>query len=179
VLTIFVQTSEEWDAENEKFILSGTTLELEHSLVSVSKWESEFEKPFLSNDEKTSEEALGYIKCMILTPDFPPEIFRDFTEDHYNQINAYINKKMTATWFSEHAKHTSSREIITAEIIYYWMTALNINIECQYWHLTRLLTLIRVCNEKNTPPKKMGRSTAMQRQRDLNAARKAQLGTRG
>lgn len=179
MLTIFVQTAEDYDEDEKKFILEGVTLELEHSLASLSKWESEFEKPFLNNEEKTSEEALAYIRCMILTPDFPPDIFASFTEDHYNQINAYINKKMTATWFSEHAKHTNSRETITAEIIYYWMVALQIDFQCQYWHLTKLLTLIRVCNEKNTPSKKMGKTTAMQRQRDLNAARKAQLGTKG
>lgn len=180
MLTIVVPGVEMFDDHAQMFVTKGdVTLELEHSLVSLSKWESEFEKPFLGKDEKTLEEVLAYIKAMTLTPKVPEEIFQKLSEGNIADINKYIDAKMSATWFSDHVPEPKSREVITSELIYYWMTVFQIPFECENWHLNRLFTLIRVCNLKQAKPKKMNRSENAARMRELNAQRKAQLGTRG
>ena len=179
MLTIRVGAVEAFDDSTQEFVATGgTPIQLEHSLASLSKWESEFEKPFLSTNEKTLGELTFYIKAMTLTPDVPDELYYRLSEKNIEEINAYINKKMTATWFSETTPETS-KEIVTAELIYYWMTAFQIPFECQYWHLNRLFTLIRVCSMKHEKPKKMSRAEVARRNRELNEQRKAQLGTRG
>jgi hypothetical protein len=182
MLRITVPLAEGFDDVKQEFIETESfALELEHSLASLSKWESREEKVFLGiseKDQKTNEELLRYIKDMTLTPNVPWEIYLRLSEQNIEQINKYINSKQTATWFS--TQQRPSREIVTAEIIYYWMVALQIPFECQYWHLNRLLTLVQVCNEKNKPSnKKMSRSEAMRKQRELNAQRRANSGTRG
>lgn len=169
-----------FDDEKQEFITPETkTLQLEHSLVSLSKWESKWCKPFLSKEEKTPEETIDYIKCMTVTQNVKDEVYSHLTRDNIMQVNKYIEAPMTATTFSKSKNGKSGGEIITSELIYYWMIALNIPSEYQKWHLNRLLTLIQVCNVKNEPPKKMSNKEIMSRNRALNAARKKKLNTRG
>lgn len=180
MLEITVPGEEAYDEISQLFTTVGdTTLQLEHSLISLSKWESEFQKPFLSSDEKTSEETDAYIKAMVLTPDFPPEVLSRLSSKNYEQINEYIGNKMSATWFTELPGAPKSSEAITSELIYYWLVSFGIPFEVQTWHLNRLLTLVRVCNVKSQKPQKMTREQIAARNRELNAQRRAQLGTRG
>lgn len=175
-------TAEGFNNETEEFIEPDYhVLKLEHSLVSLSKWESFFEKPFLGKDEKTTEEILWYVSAMVLDENPPEGILQRLSESNLEEINSYINAKMTATTFPNQKKETS-RETITAELIYYWMIALNIPFECQHWHLKRLLTLVEVCNVKNTPPKKLSKADMEERNRqmrELNAKRRAEMGSKG
>lgn len=174
---------EYWDEQKETFVtkpgVKGQTLQLEHSLVSLSKWESKWCKAFLTKESKTSEETIDYIKCMTITQNVNPELYNHLTQANIDAVNAYIAAPMTATYLSEDKNSKGSREIVTAELIYYWMIALQIPFECQKWHLNRLLTLIKVCNRKNAPPKKMSKRELNSRNARLNAARRQQLGTRG
>jgi hypothetical protein len=179
VLTIIVPMSESFDESDNTFTVEGFPLELEHSLAALSKWESIVEKPFLAPGEKSTEEVMEYIKAMIVTPDFPPEVLQNLSKQNIADINAYIDAKQTATWFSETKPETKSQEIITAEVIYYWLTTFQIPWEAQYWHLNRLFTLIKVFDLKQSKPKKMGRSELAARNRELNAQRKREMGTRG
>ena len=170
----------EWDEEKEEFVEPKTAvLNLEHSLVSLSKWESKYCKPFFSKAEKTSDEILDYIQMMTVTRNVEPEVYGHLTQANVNDIQAYINAPMTATTFSKESKAQNSREIITSELIYYWMIALQIPFECQRWHINRLLTLIKVCNVKNTPPKKRSKGDIMRRNAALNAERRARLNSKG
>ncbi len=180
MLQITIPSIELWDESKEEYVyMKERTLQLEHSLVSLSKWESKWCKSFISNKNITEEETMDYIRCMTLTQNVPKEVYDYMPDSIIEQITAYINAPMTATYFSKIDNSKSSREPITSELIYYWMIALNIPFECQKWHLNRLLTLIRVCSIKNTPPKKMGKRAVMSRNSALNAARRQQLGSRG
>lgn len=182
MLTIVIPGIELFDDLKQEFTTHGElTLELEHSLVSLSKWESIYQKPFLDPDEKSQEETIGYIKAMTLTPNIPEDAYERLTNDGIQQINDYISASMTATTFHEFPGRSQrpNREKITAEIIYYWMISFNVPFECETWHLNRLFTLIRVANEKNSPPKKMSRREIAERNRQLNAQRRAQLNSKG
>ena len=180
MLTIRVGGTEAFDDEAQKFVdQGGTLLQLEHSLVSLSKWESIFEKPFLGKEEKSPGEVVAYVKAMTLTPNVPAEIYAQLSEKNFEEVNEYIERKSTATWFADTGREPASREVVTAELIYYWMVTFNIPWEAQYWHLNRLFTLIRVCNVKSSKPKKMSRQEMADRNRRLNEERKKQLGTSG
>lgn len=180
MLQITIPAIELWDEEKQEFVnRKEQTLQLEHSLVSLSKWESKWCKAFLGKAEKTEEEIMDYVKCMTITQNVDPEVYNYLSDDNYKRINEYIAAPMTATYFSEDKTSKSNREVVTSELIYYWMIALTIPFECQKWHLNRLLTLIRVCNIKNQPPKKRSKRDIMSRNAALNAARKKQLNTRG
>ena len=180
MLTIKVPMKEVYDEANQEFIFYNfVTLELEHSLVSLSKWESIFEKPFLAKAEKTAEEVSEYIKVMTLTVDVQEEVFQRLTNDNVESIHSYIDARMSATWFNEAPGAPPAKEVITSELIYYWMTVFSIPFECERWHLNRLFTLIRICNMKQAKPKKMSRTDIAARNRELNAQRRAQLGSTG
>lgn len=180
MLQIVVPAIEYYDERNNKFVeMKEQTLHLEHSLISLSKWESKWNKPFLSRKDKTQEETLDYIRCMTLTQNVDPSVYSRLSSENISQISDYIDAPMTATTFSDRRTGKASREIITAELVYYWMVNYNIPFECQKWHLNRLLTLIRVCTIKNSPPKKMSEAEVMRQQAELNEIRKAQLNTKG
>jgi hypothetical protein len=179
MLKVTIPAIELFDDEKQEFInIKEITLSLEHSLVSISKWESKWHKPFLAKGEKTAEETIDYIKCMTLTKNVDEIIYDNLPDDIVKEIKEYIDDEMTATTFPKENKGPN-REIVTSELIYYWMIALNIPSDYQKWHLNRLLTLINVCNIKNSPPKKMSRSELASRNSALNAARKKQLHSEG
>ena len=179
MLKIVIPGIELYDEEKEEFITTKPqTLHLEHSLVSLAKWESKWNKPFLTKDNKTYEETIDYIRCMTITQNVSEDTYRLLTSENIQQVNEYINLPMTATTFSNQKK-TPSKEVVTAEIIYYWMISLNIPFEFQKWHLNRLLTLINVCNIKNRPSKKMSKRDILNRNKALNKARREALNTKG
>ena len=180
MLHITIPAVEQWDEVKQEFVYTkDQTLSLEHSLVSLSKWESKWCKPFLGSGAKTNEETIDYIRCMTINPTAQSEIYLYLTDTTIDQISEYIAAEMTATTFRKDQISGSSKEIITSELIYYWMIAQQIPFECQKWHLNRLLTLIRVCSIKNTPPKKMGKHALMTRNTQLNEARRKQINSRG
>lgn len=180
MLKIVIPASEQFDAATETFIYSKEqTLQLEHSLVSLSKWESEHCKPYLAREPKTFAESIDYVRCMTISQNVSPDVYDAITQDILDQVAVYIDAPMTATTFPKEEKRVVNRDIITAEIIYYWMVSNNIPFECQKWHLNRLLTLINVCNVKSQPPKKMSRSESLAQRRALNAARRKRFNTRG
>ena len=179
MLKIVIPGIELYDEEKEEFITTKPqTLHLEHSLVSLAKWESKWNKPFLTKENKTYEETIDYIRCMTITQNISEDTYRLLTSENIQQINDYIELPMTATTFSNQKK-PPSKDVVTAEIIYYWMISLNIPFECQKWHLNRLLTLINVCNIKNQPSKKMSKRDILNRNKALNKARREALNTKG
>lgn len=169
-----------WDEEKEQFVYQKpVTIQLQHSLVSISKWESKYHKPFLAQEKRSYSETMYYIKCMTLTQNVDDSVYTYLTDRDFNRISNYIDDPMTATWFSHLQDKGNSSEQVTSELIYYWMIAYNIPFECQKWHLNRLLTLIKVCSEKGKKQKKMSqREEAVQRSR-LNAARRAARHSKG
>lgn len=185
MIDIVIKQQEIWDEVNEQFItIPGATLHLEHSLKSLSEWESIWGDVFL-NTNLTKEQTRSYIKCMCLNrQEVDPDIFDYLTNEHVSQIADYISSPKTATFFGEDksSKKTGriGKKIVTAEVIYYWMTVQNIPFECENWNLDRLLTLIRVCSEENNPDKKkMSKRQLMTRNAALNAARRARLNSKG
>lgn len=184
MLQITVPGYEFFDERTNRFgTVKETTLQLEHSLLSLSKWEQKWKKAFLAKTPKTMEECADYVRCMTITPNVDPLVYKGLTTDNYEQVNRYIEDSMTATWFSEEENKQFNQNVVTAEIIYYWMVALGIPFECQKWHLNRLLTLVRVCNIKNAAPqKKRGRGVSqaeIDRRIALNKARREKLRTKG
>jgi hypothetical protein len=181
MLEITVPAAEFWDEVHEEFIYKKEqTLQLEHSLVSLSKWESKWNKAFLGKQEKTDEEILDYVRCMTLTQNVDPEVYTRLSAENYLTINAYIEAPMSATRFHEDKQSGRNKDIVTSELIYYWMISYNIPVDiCQKWHLNRLLTLIRVCNVKNSPAKKRSKREMWNRHTALNAANRKRFGSKG
>jgi hypothetical protein len=180
MLKIRIEGEEAFDQSTGQFIdIDPIDLVLEHSLVSISKWESKFQKPFLAPVDKTSEEVLAYVDCMIVSPENMENIVQQLSPIALQQINNYINSKESATTFGTLPERKGRGETITSELIYYWMVAFNIPFECENWHLNRLFALIQICNVKNSKPKRIPRNEIAARNRELNEQRKAQLNTKG
>lgn len=179
MLTLTIPSRELFDEEKEEFIYTRSfELVLEHSLVSLGKWESKWKKPFLTKENKTREETIDYIRHMTITQKVPDEVYNNLTKENIDAVLEYIDDSMTATTIKD-TGGSSSRTVVTAELIYYWMIAYQIPFECQKWHLNRLLTLIRVCNVKNQPQKKRNKADILKQNRQLNEARRAKLNTKG
>lgn len=181
MLTVTIVGDELWDEEEEVFkYTDSTVLEFEHSLVSLSKWEARFHKRFLTPDKKSEEEMLGYIEAMLLTPDVPPEVLLSLSEQNLKDIDEYMNDSMTGSVVSElPGQKSRASEQISSELIYFWMSQYNINYECRLWHLNQLFMLIKIHHAKNQKEQKVPRQKHVQSMAEINAARKAKLGTSG
>jgi hypothetical protein len=180
MLRLKIAPTEMWDERKQEFVQTGEReLMLEHSLVSLAKWESKWQKPFLDQKPKTGDEMLDYVRCMTITQNVSPETYSRLTTGNMAEIEQYISRPMTATTFSAEQHGNRNGEKTTAELIYYWMVTLSIPFECEKWHLNRLLALIRVCNLKNQPARKKSQRAILQENRALNAARRQRLRTRG
>ena len=181
MLVIEVPDRKLWDEKNLVFIQSkAATLQLEHSLLSLQKWEAIYNKPFLSKEAKSLEETKTYVKCMTINKNVPSEVYDALTPVEYDMINEYINSSKSAAFFNEEEdpRKKYNSEQITADLIYYWMISLNIPFECKTWHLDQLFKLIKVCNIKNSPPKKHSMNELYARNNALNAKRKAKARSR-
>ena len=182
MLEINIPANEMFDDATNQFInIKEQTLALEHSLVSLSKWESKWHKPFISKTEKTLEETLDYIKCMTLTPNVDPNVYQwmAYNNSIVNRVNTYIDDRQTASIVNDTNKGKNTGEFITSETFYYWMISLQIPFECQYWHLNRLIALIKFCSAKNAPKKKMSRNEILSQNAKLNAARRKAANSKG
>ena len=176
MLTITIPKKTFYDEANNMFIdFESKTIKLEHSLVSLSKWESKWEKPYISKVEKTDEEMIDYIKCMTITQNVEDSVYKRLSPQNLEDITAYIESPMTATTITRHDQK-KNQDIITAEVIYFWMTIFNIPMECQKWHLNRLLTLVAVCDAKQSPGKKMSQREQHKTYDQLNEERKRKFG---
>lgn len=182
-LTIVVPKRELYDEINNEFhYVEETVLKLEHSLVSLSKWEAKYKVPFISRnkaEKKTKEQTLDYIRFMTLTQNVNPDVYYCLTDENIQAIADYIEDSMTASWVNDPEPKSRSNEAVTSELIYWWMTSLQIPWEAQKWHLNRLLMLIRIGNAKSQPPEKMSKAAILARNRRLNDERRKKFKTKG
>ena len=182
MLQITIPETELFDEARQEFIYVNkpVKLTLEHSLVSISKWEAKWKKPYISEVEKTVEEVIDYIRCMTITQNVDPDVYYALTEENYREIEAYINDPHTATAIKDIGNSKRSGEGVTSELVYYWMCAYQIPFEAQKWHFNRLMTLIRIAGIKNDPhSNKMSKNDMYKQQRELNALRRAQRKSKG
>ena len=155
MLKIVIPTQEHFDEINNVFFeTKEQPLQLEHSLVALSRWESKWKKPFLADTKQSFEEMIDYVRCMTITQNVDPDIYNYMPLPLFHEITQYIDDTMTATVVQEISKPVGKPETITSELIYFWMVNFRIPFECQKWHLNRLLTLIRICSIKNAPTDK-------------------------
>lgn len=180
-LEIHIRGDELWDEESEQFIqVRERTVHFEYSLAAIAKWEAHWKKPFLINEDLTGPQLLSCVRYMALEQDVTEDDIRSLSHEQVEKIKAYMKDSMTATWFKKDpGKSRRPTKVVTAEIIYYQMVELGIPFECENWHLNRLLTLIAVCAEKQAVPKKMAKKDILSQYANLNAARRAKLGSKG
>lgn len=180
MLRLVIEGDESFNEETSTFeTFDDVVIDLEHSLISLSKWESKYQKPFLSSEQKSSEEIFGYLQSMIINPDTDPDAIYRCSQVDITRIQEYIDSSQSATTFGSMPERRGPGEVITSELIYYWMVGFNIPFECQHWHLNRLFSLIRICNIKNSKQTKTSRFETAAQRAELNAKRRAELGTSG
>lgn len=183
MLQITIPETELFDEVRQEFIYvkKPTALALEHSLVSISKWEAKWHKPYLTNEEKTTEEVIDYIRCMTITQNVDPKVYYALTNENFEEVKNYIENPHSATTFTEHGEDKTKKngEAVTSELVYYWMCAYQIPFEAQKWNFNRLMNLIRIAGIKNAPDKKMPKDIAYKQQRELNALRRAKNRSKG
>lgn len=180
MLKITVPGTEFFVEETSEFDMADPVdLHLEHSLISLSKWESKYLRPFLGKEGKSTQELFYYIEAMIVSDNYPENIAQRFSQPNIDTINAYIDSAQSATIFGTMPEQKGRGEVITSELIYYWMVAFNIPFEVETWHLNRLFALIRICNLKNSNPKKRSRGEVARERAEINRKRREQLGTSG
>lgn len=182
MLPIYIPAREFYDEKKNEFVsIEACTLELEHSLISISKWESKWKKPFLEKEDKTFEESVDYVRCMTLNRSVPQIVYSGLTRQNFADISKYIEDPMSATWFNNKQNQGKGNKgrAVTSELIYYWMASYGIPFECQKWHLNRLLALIRIFDSENAPKQKISKKDLYARNRALNSARRKNWGTRG
>lgn len=180
MLSLTVRFPKGWVEEKQEFVElhKPVTIQLEHSLVSISKWEAIWQKPFLGESRHSPEEVMSYIKCMTITQNVDPMVYDYLSKGNIQRIAKYMDSPMTATWFSDRQKRAPSSEVVTSELIYYWMIAFNIPFQCEKWHLNRLLTLVRVCEAKAAKKEKMSKRDEAAQRHALNEARRAKHASR-
>lgn len=183
MLTLIIPEITGWDEKREEFVVleKEEKILLEHSLISISKWETKWKKPFLTDDPKTIEESVDYIKCMTVSKNVDPSIYERLRVNHIEEVNKYINESLTATWFGKDTNRDdkSSKRTITSELIYCWMVIYHIPVSFEKWHISRLLTLIRVCKEEMAPSKKRSNIEIINERKAMNEARKKKWNTKG
>jgi len=181
MLILDIPEQEYYDEENQEFVYIHTfKLKLEHSLVSISKWESKWKKPFLKDEQKTPAEFLDYVRCMTINSDVPDNVYQLMGHENLKKIQDYIMDPATATTIMDRRKQSSKgrQETVTSELIYYWMLTNGIPFECEKWRLNRLITLIRICNAKGNP-QQMNNQELYAMNAALNRSRRAASGSRG
>lgn len=181
MLSLVVPAMELYDSEREEFVYTKpVSFEIEHCLLAMSRWESKWKKPFLSPDEKTSDEVIDYIRCMTMSDNVPDDVYNRLPYDVIEQINDYVDAPHSATTIrNQEGSGRVRNEIVTTEVIYYWMTAFGIPFECETWNLDRLLKLIEICLIKSQPAKKMPKAQVRQMYDSLNKARRSKLHSKG
>lgn len=173
MLILTISPKELYDETRNEFIeCPSVTLQLEHSLLSISKWEAKWKKPFMDKKEKTYEEFIDYVRCMTITPKVDPTVYLRLTQKHFKAIDQYIHDPMTATTFHSWKQEKPGKKIITSELVYYWMVAAQIPWEAEKWHFNRLMTLIRIYGIENSNSK-MSKKDIYKQNRAMNAARHA------
>lgn len=182
MLELHLPAEEVFDRKESKiYKLPEITLRLEHSLLTISKWETIWELPFLSEEKKTNDQLHSYVSIMA-GGNLEEETLNRLGQSHYEKLNTYLNAKHSATWFSDPPNQRKSTQTVTSELIYFWMTTYNIPFECENWPFARLMNLIRIASIKNDPDKgkkKRNKSQMLSERAMLNQKRREELGTTG
>lgn len=153
-------------------------LQFEHSLRSLSKWESKNKIAFLAGREKTPAQMVDYYRCMLLSPEDPDLVYL-LDPSQMEELTNYINENQTASSVPNEGPTQYNPETTTSELVYFWMTALKINWEAQDWHFSRLMMLVQITSYKQQPPKKRNPREVLSDMRRENERRKKLFNTSG
>lgn len=183
ILHITIPGKENWDSVKEEFIYEeDAELYLQHSLVTVAEWEARWKISFLDTDNKTPEQITDYIKIMTINQnEVDDSVYKRLTKENLDEINRYLKDEMSATTITDHGTPESNgrNEIITAEIVYYWMFSHNVPVEFENWHFNRLITLLKTCNIKSNPDNKMTKQETAKMYAEMNKARRQKYNSKG